>query len=56
MGVFVTAWPSVILIAALPTIAASLDTDASTLAWVITLPLLVSSVLLPTFGRLGDLY
>ena len=56
MGVFVTAWPSVILIAALPTIAQSLDTDASTLAWVITLPLLVSSVLLPTFGRLGDLY
>ncbi|MCU0311513.1 MAG: MFS transporter [Acidimicrobiales bacterium] len=56
MGIFVTAWPSVILIAALPTIAASLDTDATTLAWVITLPLLVSSVLLPTFGRLGDLH
>jgi MFS family permease len=56
MGVFVTAWPSVILIAALPAIATDLGTDASTLAWVITLPLLISSVLLPTFGRLGDLY
>lgn len=56
MGVFVTAWPSVILIAALPTIATDLGTDPTTLAWVITLPLLVSSVLLPTFGRLGDLH
>jgi MFS family permease len=56
MGVFVTAWPSVILIAALPTIADDLGTDTGTLAWVITLPLLVSSVLLPTFGRLGDLF
>ena len=55
-GVFVTAWPSVILIAALPAIADDLDTTASTLAWVITLPLLISSVLLPTFGRLGDLH
>jgi len=56
MGIFVVAWPSVILVAALPTIAADLGTDASTLSWVITLPLLVSSVLLPTFGRLGDLF
>lgn len=56
MGIFVTAWPSVILIAALPAIAEDLDTSASTLAWVITLPLLISSVLLPTFGRLGDLH
>lgn len=56
MGVFVTAWPSVILIAALPAIADDLGTSPSTLAWVVTLPLLVGSVLLPTFGRLGDLF
>lgn len=56
MGVFVTAWPAVILVASLPTIADDLGTNPTTLAWVITLPTLVSSVLLPTFGRLGDLY
>lgn len=55
LGVFVTAFPAVILVASLPEIAHDLGTSESTLAWVITLPLLISSVLLPTFGRLGDL-
>jgi MFS family permease len=55
MGVFVAAWPSVILIAALPQIADDLGTTKSAMSWVVTLPLLVGSVLLPTFGKLGDL-
>ena len=55
MGVFVAAWPSVILIAALPEIADDLGSSESAMSWVVTLPLLVGSVLLPTFGKLGDL-
>ncbi len=55
MGVFVAAWPSVILIAALPEIADDLGSTKSAMSWVVTLPLLVGSVLLPTFGKLGDL-
>lgn len=55
MGVFVAAWPSVILIAALPEIADDLGSSKSAMSWVVTLPLLVGSVLLPTFGKLGDL-
>lgn len=55
LGVFVAAWPSVILVAALPEIASDLGTSRSTISWVIALPMLISSVMLPTFGRLGDL-
>jgi len=55
MGVFVAAWPSVILIAVLPEIADDLGSSESTLAWVVTLPMLAGSVLLPTFGKFGDL-
>ncbi len=55
MGVFVAAWPSVILIAVLPEIAGQMHTSESTLSWVVTLPMLAGSVLLPTFGKLGDL-
>ena len=55
LGVFVAAWPSVILVASLPEITKDLGASTSTIAWVIALPMLVSSVMLPTFGRLGDL-
>jgi len=55
MGVFVAAWPSVILIAALPEIADDLGSTESTIAWAVTLPMLVGSVMLPTLGKLGDL-
>ncbi len=55
LGVFVAAWPAVILVAALPEIADDLHTRTSTIAWVISLPMLMSAVSLPTFGRLGDL-
>lgn len=54
VGVFVTAFPAVILVASLPELAAGLGSSESTVAWVITAPILVSSVSLPLFGRLGD--
>lgn len=55
LGVFVAGWPAVILVAALPEIGADLHADRSTISWVLALPMLVGSVMLPTFGRLGDL-
>ena len=56
MGVFVSAWPSVILIAALPEISDDLHASKAATSWVVTLPLLFGAVLLPTFGKLGDLH
>jgi len=55
LGVFVSGWPAVILVAALPEIGDNLDASTSTLSWVLSLPMLVGAVMLPTFGRLGDL-
>jgi len=55
LGVFVSGWPAVILVAALPEIGDDLDASASTLSWVLSLPMLIGAVMLPTFGRLGDL-
>lgn len=55
LGVFVSGWPAVILVAALPEIGDNLDASASTLSWVLSLPMLIGAVMLPTFGRLGDL-
>lgn len=55
LGVFVSGWPAVILVAALPEIGDNLHASASTLSWVLSLPMLIGAVMLPTFGRLGDL-
>lgn len=55
LGVFVSGWPAVILVAALPEIGDNLNASASTLSWVLSLPMLIGAVMLPTFGRLGDL-
>jgi MFS family permease len=55
-GVFVSLFPFLMVVAALPTIADDLGTSQSTLAWALTAPLLASAVLLPAAGRLGDLY
>lgn len=55
-GVFISLFPLLMVIAALPTIADDLGTSEATLAWALTAPLLVSAVLLPTVGRLGDLH
>lgn len=53
-GVFVSSFPAVILVASLPEVASDLGTSEGTIAWVITAPILVSSVLLPMLGRIGD--
>ena len=55
LGVFVSGWPAVILVAALPEIGSDLKADRGVMSWVLTLPMLIGSVMLPTFGRLGDL-
>jgi MFS family permease len=55
-GGFATSFPAVILVASLGDIADDLHTTDSVMAWVITAPLLASSVLIPAVGKLGDLY
>jgi MFS family permease len=55
VGIFVTSFPSVILVAALPDIAKDFGVGESSVGWVLTAPMIAASVLVPTFGRLGDL-
>ena len=55
-GVFVSSFPAVILVASLPQIADDLGAAESDISWVITAPVLISSVMLPLLGRLGDTY
>lgn len=55
-GVFVTSFPAVILVASLPEIARDLGAQERDMSWVITAPMLFSSVSLPLLGRLGDTY
>lgn len=56
LGIFVTLFPFLIVVAALPDIAADFGTGEATLAWALTLPLIAGAVILPTSGRLGDLH
>ena len=55
-GMFATTFPITVLTLAIPTIADDLGTNEADLAWLITLPTLVSALALPTLGKLGDLY
>jgi MFS family permease len=55
LGIFVTSFPSVILVAALPDIAKGFHVGDSSVGWVLTAPMIASAVLVPLFGRLGDL-
>lgn len=55
-GMFATTFPITVLTLAIPTIADDLGTNQAALAWLITLPVLVSALALPTLGKLGDLY
>ena len=55
LGIFVTSFPSVILVAALPDIAKDFHVGESSVGWVLTAPMIASAVLVPLFGRLGDL-
>jgi len=55
-GMFATTFPITILTIALRSIALEFDTRETTVAWVITAPMLFSAVALPLLGKLGDLY
>ena len=55
-GMFATSFPITILVVSLGDIALAFDTSETTLAWVLSAPLLASAVALPVLGRMGDLY
>lgn len=55
-GMFATTFPVTVLTVAIPEIASDFGTAETTLAWVVTLPMLLSSLALPVLGKLGDLY
>lgn len=54
-GVFAASFPITILTISLTSIAEELGTRETTLAWVISGPVLLSAVALPLLGKLGDL-
>lgn len=56
LGVFVTLFPFLIVVAALPQIARDFGTAQTSLAWMLTLPLILGAVVLAVSGRLGDLF
>jgi MFS family permease len=55
-GIFATTFPVTVLTLALPTMADEFGTDEATLAWVVTVPMIVSALALPVLGKMGDLY
>jgi EmrB/QacA subfamily drug resistance transporter len=54
-GMFATTFPITILTISLSSIATEFGTRETTMAWVITAPMLCSAVALPLLGKLGDL-
>lgn len=54
-GMFATSFPVTLLTVSLGEIAADFDTSETTIAWVVSLPLLISALSLPVLGKLGDL-
>lgn len=55
-GMFASTFPITILTASLPAIAREFGTRETTMAWVLSAPMLVSAVALPLLGKLGDLH
>lgn len=55
-GMFATSFPFTILAVSLAPIAKEFGSSETTLAWVVTLPMLVSAVAFPLVGKLGDLH
>lgn len=55
-GVFATSFPITILTISLSAIAAEFGVRETTIAWVISAPVLLSAVALPVLGKLGDLH
>lgn len=56
MGTFMAVLDSNIVNVALPVIAASLHVELAVVQWVVMAYLLIITILLPIFGRIGDLY
>ncbi len=54
VGVFATSFPVTILAVSLGDIAKDFDTSETTIAWVVSAPMLAGAVALPMLGRLGD--
>ncbi len=54
-GMFATTFPVTILTLSLGTIAREFQTSETSIAWVISAPMLLSAVALPLLGKLGDL-
>ncbi|MEZ5375750.1 MAG: MFS transporter [Acidimicrobiales bacterium] len=55
VGVFATSFPVTILTVSLGDIAKDFDTSETTIAWVVSAPMLAGAVALPLLGRLGDI-
>ncbi len=55
-GMFANNFPFTVLVVSLGVIADDLGSSETTLAWVVTAPILLSAVALPVLGKLGDLY
>ena len=55
-GIFAASFPVTILTVSLGSIADEFGARETTVAWVISAPLLLSAVALPILGKLGDLY
>ena len=56
LGFFSTGISVTLLTAVLPTIAREFHVGTNTVAWVVTGPMLVYGVLMPSMGKAGDLY
>jgi EmrB/QacA subfamily drug resistance transporter len=56
LGFFSTGISITLLTAVLPTIAREFHVGNSTIAWVVTGPMLVFGIFMPTFGKAADLY
>lgn len=56
VGVAASAFPTTLLSASLPDIAADLNASTSVISWVQAAPSIVFAVGMPLFGKLGDMY
>ena len=55
-GMFAGGFTFTVLAVSLKNIAAELESTETTLAWVVTAPILFSAIALPLLGKLGDMY
>jgi len=55
-GMFAGMFPFTVLAVSLKNIAAELGSTETTLAWVVTAPILFSAIALPVLGKFGDMY